>query len=114
MTPAEYKALRCKLGLTQAGLAAVLGVTRKTINARENGAKITEEARLAILSLSESPLPATYCSAFFDLATKWASRAIALDHLAKKNKCIITDAEAGIFRQFAEELIEVANDVQNS
>ena len=54
MTPVEYKALRCKLGLTQAGLAAVLGVTRKTINARENGAKITEEARLAILSLSSS------------------------------------------------------------
>ena len=54
MTPAEYKAIREKLGLTQAGLAAVLGVTRKTINARENGAKITEEARLAILSLSSS------------------------------------------------------------
>ena len=52
MTPVEYKALRCKLGLTQAGLAAVLGVTRKTINARENGAKITEEAALAIRSLS--------------------------------------------------------------
>ena len=52
MTPVEYKALRCKLGLTQAGLAARLGVTRKTINARENGAKITEEAALATRSLS--------------------------------------------------------------
>ena len=52
MTPVEYKALRCKLGLTQAGLAAVLGVTRKTVNSRENGAKITEEAALAIRSLS--------------------------------------------------------------
>jgi DNA-binding XRE family transcriptional regulator len=52
MTGPEYKALREKLGLTQAGLAALLGVTRKTINARENGAKITEEARLAMLSLS--------------------------------------------------------------
>ena len=52
MTGTEYKSLREKLGLTQAGLAALLGVTRKTINARENGAKITEEARLAILSLS--------------------------------------------------------------
>jgi DNA-binding XRE family transcriptional regulator len=114
MTPSDYRALREKLGLTQAGLAARLGVTRKTINARENGAKITEEAALAIRSLSaqdiESPLSATYCSALFDLATKWGARAIALDHLAKKNKCIITDAEAGIFRQFAEELIEVAND----
>ncbi|HQW29913.1 MAG TPA: helix-turn-helix domain-containing protein [Verrucomicrobiales bacterium] len=110
MTPAEYKAIREKLGLTQAGLAARLGVTRKTVNSRENGAKITEEAALAILSLSAQDIEsATYCSAFFELATKWASRAIALDHLAEKNKCIITDAEAGIFRQFAEELIEVAN-----
>ncbi len=54
MTPSEYKALRKKLGLTQAGLAARLGVSRKTIIGRENGAKITEEARLAILSLSSS------------------------------------------------------------
>ena len=52
MIPAEYKALRKKLGLTQAGLAARLGVSRKTIIGRENGAKITEEAALAILSLS--------------------------------------------------------------
>ena len=52
MSPAQYKAKREQLGLTQAGLAAVLGVTRKTINARENGAKITEEAALAIRSLS--------------------------------------------------------------
>jgi DNA-binding XRE family transcriptional regulator len=53
MTASEYKALREKLGLTQAGLAAVLGVTRKTVNSRETGAvRITEEARLAILSLS--------------------------------------------------------------
>ena len=51
MTAAEYKMLREKLGLTQAELAGRLGVTRKTINARENGAKITEEASLAILSL---------------------------------------------------------------
>lgn len=48
MTGIEYKALREKLGLTQAGLASRLGVTRKTINARENGAKITEEAAAAI------------------------------------------------------------------
>ena len=52
MMSSEYKAIREKLGLTQAELAAVLGVTRKTINARENGAKITEEAALAIRSLS--------------------------------------------------------------
>lgn len=57
MTPAEYKALREKLGLTQAGLAALLGVTRKTINARENGAKITEEAALAIRALSSPNEP---------------------------------------------------------
>lgn len=52
MTSTEYKSIREKLGLTQAALAARLGVTRKTINARENGAKIMEEAALAIRSLS--------------------------------------------------------------
>jgi DNA-binding XRE family transcriptional regulator len=55
MTADEYKAHREKLGLTQAGLAARLEVTRKTINARENGAtRITEEAALAIVSLFNS------------------------------------------------------------
>ena len=113
MIPSEYKALREKLGLTQAGLAARLGVTRKTINARENGAKITEEAALAIRSLSAQDIEsATYCSSFFDLATKWGAMAIALDHLAEKNKCIIMDAEAGIFRRFVEELRAAVNDVQ--
>ena len=57
MTSSEYKAIREKLGLTQSGLAARFGVTRKTVNARENGAKITEEAALAILSLSSSSAP---------------------------------------------------------
>lgn len=52
MTPQEYKAIREKLALTQGGLAASLGVTRKTINARETGAtRITEEAALAIRAL---------------------------------------------------------------
>jgi DNA-binding XRE family transcriptional regulator len=51
MTAAEYKDLREKLYLTQGELASRLGVTRKTINARENGAKITEEAALAIGAL---------------------------------------------------------------
>lgn len=53
MTPTEYKDLREKLGLTQGELASRLGVTRKTINARENGAKITEEARFAICFLAK-------------------------------------------------------------
>lgn len=52
MTAEKYKALREKLGLTQAGLAARLGVTRKTVNSRETGAvRITKEAALAIQSL---------------------------------------------------------------
>jgi DNA-binding XRE family transcriptional regulator len=59
MTDTEYKSLREKLGLNQAELASRLGVTRKTINARENGAKITEEARLAILALSCSDCKST-------------------------------------------------------
>lgn len=53
MTATEYKALREKIGLTQAGLASRLGVTRKTINARENGAKITEQAALALRMLAQ-------------------------------------------------------------
>lgn len=55
MSPEEYKAIREKLALTQGGLAARLGVTRKTINARETGAtRITEEAALAIRALRKS------------------------------------------------------------
>jgi DNA-binding XRE family transcriptional regulator len=49
VSPEEYKAIREKLALSQGELAARLGVTRKTINARETGAtRITEEAALAI------------------------------------------------------------------
>lgn len=52
MTPSEYKTLRERLGLTQAGLAARLGVTRKTVNSRETRAvRITEEAQLALCML---------------------------------------------------------------
>jgi DNA-binding XRE family transcriptional regulator len=52
MSPEEYKSIREKLALTQAGLAARLGVTRKTINARETGAtRIVKEAALAALAL---------------------------------------------------------------
>jgi len=43
---------REKLGLTQAGLAALLEVTRETVNRRESGEQpITHEAALAIRSL---------------------------------------------------------------
>lgn len=53
MDATEYRKLRDKLGLTQAGLAARLGVTRETITRRETGAAtITEEAALAIRSLA--------------------------------------------------------------
>ena len=55
ITISEYKEKREKLGLTQAGLAARLGVTRKTINSRETGATvITTEAALAITSLKRT------------------------------------------------------------
>jgi hypothetical protein len=57
-------------------------------------------------------LPAPICSPFFDLAIKWGARAIVLGHLAEKNNCIMTDAEAQIFRRFSEELRELANEVQ--
>lgn len=52
MTPAEYKHLREKLGLTQAELAARLGISRRTIIFRESGSKISEEAALAIKALA--------------------------------------------------------------
>lgn len=52
MDATEYKTNRERLGLTQAGLAARLGVSRRTIIAREQGARITEEAALAILALA--------------------------------------------------------------
>lgn len=55
MTPGEYKQLRKERGLTQAALAALLGVSRETIVRRESGAlTVTEEAALAIQSLPKS------------------------------------------------------------
>jgi DNA-binding XRE family transcriptional regulator len=52
MTPTEYKTIREQLGFTQADLAARLGVSRKTINARETGkVAISEEAARAIKTL---------------------------------------------------------------
>lgn len=55
MSPKEYKTIREKLALTQGGLAARLGVSRKTVNSRETGAtRITEEAALAIRALRKS------------------------------------------------------------
>tara|TARA_B100000519_G_C14231416_1_gene432563 strand:+ start:1366 stop:1539 length:174 start_codon:yes stop_codon:yes gene_type:complete len=54
MTPDQYKQIRRKLSLTQAGLARILGVTRATINRRETGqVAITEEAAIAIKSVSK-------------------------------------------------------------
>jgi DNA-binding XRE family transcriptional regulator len=53
MTADEYKAHRERLDLNQGELASRLGVSRKTINARENGARITEEAALALAMLLE-------------------------------------------------------------
>ena len=51
MTSQEYKTLRERLDLTQGELASRLGVSRKTINSRENGARITHEAALALWAL---------------------------------------------------------------
>ena len=57
MSPAEYKATREKLGLTQAGLAALLGLAREAIVRREAGTqRITEEAAIALRSF---PRPKT-------------------------------------------------------
>ena len=54
MTPEGYKAERIKRGLSQAALAALVGVSRGCINYREAGHPrypITTEAWLAICSL---------------------------------------------------------------
>lgn len=52
MTPAQYKAERIRLNLTQAKLAKVLQIARETVARREAGqVQITEEMRRAILSL---------------------------------------------------------------
>lgn len=48
MTAAAYKAAREALGLTQARLAALLGVSERTVIGRENGRRISREAELAI------------------------------------------------------------------
>lgn len=37
MTPVEYRSIRKKLGLTQAGLADLLGESREIVNRRETG-----------------------------------------------------------------------------
>jgi transcriptional regulator with XRE-family HTH domain len=48
----DYKAERTQRGLTQAALAAILGLPQSTISSREHGKRvITKEAELAIKSL---------------------------------------------------------------
>lgn len=57
MTPENYKAERIKRGLSQAALAALVGVSRGCINYREAGHPrypITTEAWLAICSLPQA------------------------------------------------------------
>ena len=57
MNPTNYKAERIKRGLSQAALAAVVGVSRGCINYREAGHDrypITVEAWLAICSLPQA------------------------------------------------------------
>lgn len=54
MSPSDYKSERTKRGLSQAALAALVGVSRGCINYREAGHArypITVEAWLAICSL---------------------------------------------------------------
>ena len=54
MSPVEYRAHRGKLGLTQAALAALLGVPRESISRRESGKQaITAEAVLALRAIRQ-------------------------------------------------------------
>lgn len=60
MTPAEYRSIRKKLGLTQAGLAALLGETREIVNRRETGAvPIEPRAAWALLGVQANYSPKT-------------------------------------------------------
>ena len=55
MSPETYKKHRKGRGLTQAALAALLGVSRETVGRRETGdLRITEEAALAIQALPKT------------------------------------------------------------
>ena len=57
MTPENYKSERIKRGLSQAALAALVGVSRGCVNYREAGHDrypITTEAWLAICSLPQA------------------------------------------------------------
>lgn len=53
MTSLQYKSIRQNLGLTQAELSRLMGVSLRTIINREQGRPITREAELAICSLVE-------------------------------------------------------------
>lgn len=53
MTAAEYRTIRKKLGLTQAGLAALLGETRETVNRRESSESITKRDEFALLWIAQ-------------------------------------------------------------
>jgi len=51
VSPEKYRKHREQLGLTQAGLAALLGLAREAIVRREAGTqRITEEAAIALRS----------------------------------------------------------------
>lgn len=57
MSPEQYRKHREQLGLTQAGLARVLGLPREAIVRREGGTqRITKEAAIALRAL---PRPTT-------------------------------------------------------
>jgi DNA-binding XRE family transcriptional regulator len=54
MTAEQYRSTRASLGLTQAELAELLGVSRDTIIRRESGeSQITREIEVAIRLLAE-------------------------------------------------------------
>ena len=56
MSPDQYRKHREQLGLTQAGLAALLGLAREAIVRREAGTqRLPEEAAIAIRHLPRKP-----------------------------------------------------------
>ncbi len=58
MTPADFRAIRAALGMTQGGLASALGVARRTIQHWEDGDRSVPEtvARLMRLAASDAAI----------------------------------------------------------
>lgn len=102
MNGEELKARRKGMGYTQEGLAKVLGVSRKTINEMENGAKIDTRTEMAVLA--ESRRARVLENTFWVMPTNRNTYAVAqrlireIDH---PNAMFWTNGSTMLFGEFA-------------